>query len=623
MRLWGNRAVGAAAIVCAVLFGGEAQADCSFMNGSGTIPAGAGTISSQTGIVAAGDSVTVTLTGTGTVTAADFGGAVLAGTPITLPTSFTLTAARSGSTAFLVNYTGARGGGTVTFSCASSGGGANGQNAQRSAVAILNGTQSITQQGYAINNGVIGGLITIFEPASSGPKPCPKCDALERVVDQIREEYFANREEITRVEGLVRHSQDQLEQLPKKIAYYEERQQAANARGDAKLEQFLAQQVETNKQFLEDASKNLQRDTIELNGLNAKDRAIIDRLRVATDAWRKAQAEAGISELPPRPDRRAAEQLQSLMPRRPVRQSVPDELMSFDIEPKRERPASVRVTTEDLIQLAQKPDGSNSVREALAGKWNVWGEGRITGAYDSVASTNGQGFVGNVGVDYKFKPWLAAGMSVGVETFENKIGGFGGRVGTVGVSAVPYVGIRLDPNLFLSGFAGITGITYDSNPSATISARYGSTRLFLGSALTGVWHEGPWRFQPSVNLVYGSESQSAYIDTAGTSVPGQVVQYGRATAGPEVGYTFRPSDGTWSLEPFALARFNLDFATDERIYLNGLQVATRGTASGSAGGGFSFKTRDGFSARLQGSYDSIGVQGLDIWNAMLRLNWNF
>lgn len=126
-----------------------------------------------------------------------------------------------------------------------------------------------------------------------------------------------------------------------------------------------------------------------------------------------------------------------------------------------------------------------------------------------------------------------------------------------------------------------------------------------------------------MTVSYGSESQDAYRDSSGNSVAAQTIQFGRVASGPEVGYTFRADDGSWSLEPFALARFNLDFATDKRVFFNGTYVSTRSNASGSAGGGFAFRAADGFSARLEATYDSIGVLGLDLWTAMMRLNWNF
>ena len=217
-------------------------------------------------------------------------------------------------------------------------------------------------------------------------------------------------------------------------------------------------------------------------------------------------------------------------------------------------------------------------------------------------------------------PWLAVGMSVGIEGFETKFGTAGVRSGTVGLSATPYVGVRLDDNIFVSAFAGITSINYTNNPAAAVTARFAALRILFGGSLTGVWRDGAWRFQPTLAGTYGSETQPAYQDSTGTNVNGQTVSYGRVSAGPEVGYTFYAPDKKWSAEPFVLAKAALDFASSNATTLNGQSVVLRpGTlGSGSLGGGFEMRFDTGLYIRLQGSYDSLGVSGLDVWSGLIR-----
>jgi hypothetical protein len=253
-------------------------------------------------------------------------------------------------------------------------------------------------------------------------------------------------------------------------------------------------------------------------------------------------------------------------------------------------------------------------------RWNGWFDGRLVGATDSIAQQSAFGFVGVAGADYKVMPWLAVGLTVGTEAFDTKIGTAGANVSENGVSVAPYVGVRLDPNIFFSAFAGGTRLNYSTAPQPGTSAAFGAWRFMTGGSLTGVWRFGPWRLQPSVDIAYGSESQNGFTDSAGTVVPGQIVQYGRLRGGPEVGYRFDFPD--WSVEPFVLARGNLDFATNQAVLANGQQVAIRRGGSGGAGGGFVIQGR-GFNVRGDVVYDSIGVTGLDIWTGRLRAGWSF
>ena len=197
--------------------------------------------------------------------------------------------------------------------------------------------------------------------------------------------------------------------------------------------------------------------------------------------------------------------------------------------PASSRPApSLSVGTRDLEEFC------DSECQVVGKQWNVWLEGRAIGATDSLAQNSSLGFVGSTGVDYKVLPWLAVGLSVGAETFETRFGTQGVRSGSVGVSAIPYVGIRLHDNIYASAFVGLTKINYDTNPGAGINAHFNGLRTLVGGALTGVWRNGPWRFQPTLSGTYGTETQDAYTDSASNAVASQTVSYGRVSAGPEV-----------------------------------------------------------------------------------------
>jgi len=69
----------------------------------------------------------------------------------------------------------------------------------------------------------------------------------------------------------------------------------------------------------------------------------------------------------------------------------------------------------------------------------------------------------------------------------------------------------------------------------------------------------------------------------------------------------------------------VDFASSPLVQFNGAPLIVRsGTqASGLAGGGVAMQLDRGFYLRVQGSYDSIGVSGLDVWSGRLRAGISF
>jgi hypothetical protein len=264
--------------------------------------------------------------------------------------------------------------------------------------------------------------------------------------------------------------------------------------------------------------------------------------------------------------------------------------------------------------------------DPLARKWNAWAEGRVVGATDGAAQTNTLGFAGASGVDYKFRPWLAVGLSAGVENYETRFGVPGVRSGSTGLTLLPYFGMRLHENIYAEGFVGLTKLYYNINPAATVTGTFDATRLFFGGAISGVWHDGAWRFQPSILGAYGTETQNAYNDTTGSAIPSQTVTFGRIAAGPEIGYTFKDEGRGWTFEPFALLKANLDFSSAPVYTFNGLTatvVRSGAQGSGQVGGGVAMQLDEGFYIRLQASYDSIGVTGLDVWSGRIRAGRTF
>jgi hypothetical protein len=304
-------------------------------------------------------------------------------------------------------------------------------------------------------------------------------------------------------------------------------------------------------------------------------------------------------------------------PRTPA-QSTADEA-SFQVQPtqREDRSPSLSLNNRDLASFC---DTSDACDPATDRRWNVWLEGRVLGATDSVAQTNAFGANGLAGFDYKILPWLAAGLSAGVESYRTVFGTSGSRSSSIGVSVAPYVGVRLADNIFAAAFAGLSTLTYNNNPSASTTANFQALRFYFGGSLSGVWHDGPWRFQPTLQGAYGNETQYGYTDSAGTVVPGQIISYGRVALGPEVGYTLKRENVGATIEPFVTARGALDFATNTIGVFGGTPVIVRsGTlGSGSAGLGVNVSFDAGFYARLQASYDSIGVAGLDLWTGSLR-----
>ncbi len=268
----------------------------------------------------------------------------------------------------------------------------------------------------------------------------------------------------------------------------------------------------------------------------------------------------------------------------------------------------------------------DSFCEDFGQKWNVWMEGRATAVNDTLTVSNSSGIVGAAGADYKVLPRLTLGMSFSIESFDNRSGNQGARMTMLGFSALPYIGFKIDDNLIASAFVGVSTLAYNTSPVPGTTGGFNGLRFMTGGSIAGTWHDGPWRFSPTLSGSYGNETQTGYTDSAGNVVPGQVVSYGRIEAGPEIGYTFYNVEPGVAVEPFVSLKGAIDFASATISTSSaGVPIVVRpGTnGSGSLGAGVSIRSQKGFSLRVQGSYDSIGVNGLDIWSGVIRGVWSF
>ena len=77
------------------------------------------------------------------------------------------------------------------------------------------------------------------------------------------------------------------------------------------------------------------------------------------------------------------------------------------------------------------------------------------------------------------------------------------------------------------------------------------------------------------------------------------------------------------MEPFVSVGANYTFATDTTALFNNQQAGMRGQGSGTAGFGVQVQNASGLYGRAELRYESIGINGLDVWVGILRGGWSF
>lgn len=246
--------------------------------------------------------------------------------------------------------------------------------------------------------------------------------------------------------------------------------------------------------------------------------------------------------------------------------------------------------------------------------WSTWADTTYTGFNrDGPAATDGHASVVTGGIDYRFSQPVIAGIMVGYENQNFDTIFNGGYLRGSGPTVGPYASWQLLPAVALNVAVGRAFLDY-SMSDGTGAGSYNARRDYVSASLVGNWRQGAWRVTPRANIYYARENHDAYIDSTGAAVPDATIRFGRASVGPEIGYTIVASDGTWAVEPFAFGALDCDTISQPGIVGAGGIIVTDSTCGGRAGGGIKAVTTDNFVGQFGASYNSIGRSDQSSWS---------
>ncbi len=247
--------------------------------------------------------------------------------------------------------------------------------------------------------------------------------------------------------------------------------------------------------------------------------------------------------------------------------------------------------------------------------WSAWTDTTYTGFdRDGPAATDGHTSVVTGGLDYRFSSQpLIVGVMAGYENQKFDTTFNGGYLRGSGPSVGPYASWQLLPPVVLNVAVGRAFLDYSMSDGTGVG-NYNARRDYVSASLVGNWRDGPWRFTPRANIYYARENHDAYVNSAGAAVPGATVKLGRASVGPEIGYTVIAPGGAWAVEPFAFGALDCDTVNQPGIVAADGIVVTDSKCGGRAGGGLKAITAGNFTGQVGAPYNSIGRSDQSSWS---------
>jgi hypothetical protein len=218
------------------------------------------------------------------------------------------------------------------------------------------------------------------------------------------------------------------------------------------------------------------------------------------------------------------------------------------------------------------------------------------------------------GMDYLIHPAVLIGILTEVDWAKESgqlapLGVSGSSANGVGWMVGPYTAMKLTPQVTFDARVAYGQSNNAVNPFGLYDDTFNTDRALAAARLSGTWRYGPWRISPEASLIYFNETQKSFTDALGIFIPGQSVNLGRFTFGPEVGYPIRERDGT-VYEPYLGLKGVYDFSKQDAVALDGSLSAPE-TLRGKVEAGVSYKTSSGMAIQGSASYDGLGAKGFE------------
>ncbi len=253
------------------------------------------------------------------------------------------------------------------------------------------------------------------------------------------------------------------------------------------------------------------------------------------------------------------------------------------------------------------------------GSVDVWAEGSssyfVNNRFDG--RRQGHASIAHVGADTIVMPGLLLGVMGSYDWMAETSSTLGQNRDGRGWMAGPYMSARITRNLYFDARAAWGQSTNHVDPLGAYVDTFATTRALASAKVTGDWSQDAWRFRPSAEVTWFTETQKAYSNTIGIDIPGQTFSLGRTVFGPEVGYRLQFSDKS-VLEPFVGLKGVWDFARTQETTAAGMPIDSAGVR-GRVEAGLSYRAANGITIRGSGAYDGIGSNGYHAVQGQARL----
>lgn len=256
-----------------------------------------------------------------------------------------------------------------------------------------------------------------------------------------------------------------------------------------------------------------------------------------------------------------------------------------------------------------------------APKAGVWFQGGYT--FMDGDDTGGE-FDGNVinfllGMDYKIKPNMVAGVALGYEDLDIDTSFNNGTFEGQGFGITPYFGMGLTPQWSIQILGGYTAVEYDTDRNnGAITSSFDADRFFGSAAVVGNFKLSDKIIAaPKLSILHLAEEQDGTTDSAGNVTTGEHIDLGRISFGGTLTYLA----GKYS--PYIRALGEYDYAKEDAVNLGGGNFSSDDKAGINASIGLNVNFGNRITGNVEATSATLLRENLEVYTVSGRLRYTW
>ncbi len=267
----------------------------------------------------------------------------------------------------------------------------------------------------------------------------------------------------------------------------------------------------------------------------------------------------------------------------------------------------------DIIKVSVSNDTIGLSAGDASMRHGIWTNIAYTSADNDNSATESSMDINSyiIGYDYKLSERMAMGVAVTYEQVDADLDFNNGDLDGDGYTMAPYFAMLLTDYLAMDIIAGYGIVDYDQNRDfGATKSSVDAERQFVQFSINGFHYIEQWSFNTNLNFLYAHESQDSYIESDGTRVKSNNVEFSQLSVGLEVAYGFK------YVEPYFTVAYEYDTQYDE---ISGANYDRNG---GDGGLGCRLFFSDQLSGDMYGS-TKLGRDDYDEYSILGNLRYDF